>query len=603
MELNFLGYSLFKLNGNEMFTVPVIELLGLSSSADHVSLRSSKGNWDWLCSWKTTYGDIRTITGLVIDKDFTRDNSCTAMAYSNEHGVCIIGFSKVVNENDDRGFNIGIAVYDIDDNIIKTDSSSTRRNDRNYPIFVKLADKSDGYYVLGYRDSEDSGGDVIGIPFDGSIYKPYNNDIFVLTKITDITVQENSELNSDIDNPYDQGGTSSPDGGGGLYGDGEDSEDIMDLLPDGSIEADSSNCGLFSRYIMSPASLISLGAALYTEGLFPTLGKELMTFMYNSPVEAVISLMSYPFIIGQFFSSVSTDIKFGSVELPVSGQRITGTSAQINWGTVFLEEYWGNFLDYAPHTKIDLYLPWGTGFVSIDPHECLPGSLTVVTNFEIAKGTCVHNVFGNKGALIGTYSGVCGTQLPITALDTSGKALSLVTSAVTAAVSAGSTAIGNHAANTAAADFGRHHTIDWSGALSARGVPGAIGPEAYTRGLESAQAAASSPYNAAASRQAKIAASSAVAALRTPPHISRNGSFTGNGSGMSMQFPYVIVSRPEQNIPENYGYHYGYPSNIYASLGSLRGYTEVASVHLDGIVATEKELSEIDTLLKGGVIL
>ena len=44
-------------------------------------------------------------------------------------------------------------------------------------------------------------------------------------------------------------------------------------------------------------------------------------------------------------------------------------------------------------------------------------------------------------------------------------------------------------------------------------------------------------------------------------------------------------------------------SNITMSLGACSGITYVEQVHLEGITATSAEKAEIETLLKGGVIL
>lgn len=399
--------------------------------------------------------------------------------------------------------------------------------------------------------------------------------------------------------PYGPGGTSGPGGGDGTFGDG-DSEDIRGDVPNGSKESNSSSTGLFTRYAMSSSDLYVVGAALYTENILASIGKEIMSFLWNSPSDALISLISYPFDVSSLISTTSTSVKFGSLNLEaVSGARLNGTFAQIDWGSIQLEEFWGNFLDYAPHTKIELYLPWCTGFVSIDPHECLPGSISVVTNIEISKGTCVHNVFGNKGALIGTYSGTCGSQLPMTALDTSGKALALVTAAagalVAGAAAGGATSAGIAAANDVHA-WGPYQKQAISRGLEYRA--------AHLWAVDKAAEAAEAPYRAVKQRASQAALVSAAAAFRTPASVQRSGSFSGNGAGMGIQYPFIIISRPEQNVPENYGRFYGYPSNVYTSLGSIRGYTEVGSVHVNGLSgATLEEIEEVENLLHGGVIL
>ena len=394
-----------------------------------------------------------------------------------------------------------------------------------------------------------------------------------------------------IENPYDPGGVSKPDGGDGVFGADEETEDIEDLLPNGSAESDSSNSGLFTRYAMTSSMLRTLGAALYTDDLLAKIGKEIMSFLYNSPAEAIISLVSYPFSISSIMGTTSSNIKFGSLEIPVTGNRLNSTFAQIDWGYVELRPFWGNFLDYAPHTKIDLYLPWCTGSVQLDPHECYPGRISVKTNIELSKGTCVHSVFGNQGVLMGTYSGVVGSQLPITALDSSGKMLSLVT----AAASLGVSALAGGGAQSA----------EIRGANQAPppiSMAGNIAAQAAWRNEQAAIAAA--PYYKIQRTARGVALASSIAAFRTPQHIVRNNSFSGNGAGLGMQFPFIIISRPEQSVPENYSKYFGYPSNIYVhSLQTVGGYTEIGSIHLDGIPCTENEREEILELLKGGVIL
>ena len=390
--------------------------------------------------------------------------------------------------------------------------------------------------------------------------------------------------------PYEDGGFSGQGGGGGNFGEGDSADPVGDV-PNGSSELDVTDSGLFSMYACSEGDLFTLGAALYTEDILAAIGKEIMSFLWNSPIEGVIGLCSYPFSLPL---GAPKNLKFGALELPVQMTGVDKSFMQIDWGTISLNEYWGNFLDYGPHTKIDLYLPWGVGFVPIDPHECLPGTLSVVTNIELAKGTCVHIVSGNIGQ-IGTYSGVCGSMLPVTAIDTSGKLLAGVTSAVTTLVSAGAGAVAGQLGNEA----GR-----WK-AASIEGQSLGYAKEALQYGEKKAEMALAkaASYQAVSARYAKAALGSAVAAFRTPAQVQRNGGFSNSGAGLGIQNPFVIISRPEQNVPEDYGHYFGYPSNISEYLENLRGYTEVADIHLTGISATLNELNEIESLLKGGVVL
>lgn len=403
--------------------------------------------------------------------------------------------------------------------------------------------------------------------------------------------------------PYKPGGDSSFGGGGGNFGvvngTPESSDPISPSLPTtGSFEGSVANAGLFVHYAMNANMLEVVGDWLWATDLGLIIAKEFLSILYGSPIESAISLMSYPFNVTALPGVVSNqqELFWGAHGAGFNATAITNPYATIDWGTIQLNEFWGNFLDYAPHTKLELYLPWCTGFVSIDPNDCLPGTLRVVTNIELAKGTCLHNVIGNDGRVIATHAGTCGKQLPITALDTSGKALSLVSTATAGAITLGAGAAG---ALGAALDTGYTPATFKNLAAPSNVRYGLMkNPIDMSNVISSAGGAMSGM--AAATKKPAIAA--AAASFRNPIHVQRSGSFSGSSAGLGVQFPYLILSRPTQSVPAQYGHHYGYPSNIYTSLQSLRGYTEIGEIHLTGFVCTEEELMEIDSLLKGGVI-
>ena len=86
------------------------------------------------------------------------------------------------------------------------------------------------------------------------------------------------------------------------------------------------------------------------------------------------------------------------------------------------------------------------------------------------------------------------------------------------------------------------------------------------------------------------------------PSVEKSGSMSGTGGMLAVQTPYLILTRPRQALPRGQNSFMGYPAFITESLGSLSGYTEIESIHLNGIPATDAELDEIESLLKQGVI-
>jgi hypothetical protein len=106
---------------------------------------------------------------------------------------------------------------------------------------------------------------------------------------------------------------------------------------------------------------------------------------------------------------------------------------------------------------------------------------------------------------------------------------------------------------------------------------------------------------ATAPMEALNIASTAVNSMK--PNIEKSGSLSGTSGLMGIQTPYLIITRPKQAIPANQNKFIGYPAFLTDYLGNLSGYTEIEEIHLEGISATGAELSEIETILKGGVIL
>lgn len=92
-------------------------------------------------------------------------------------------------------------------------------------------------------------------------------------------------------------------------------------------------------------------------------------------------------------------------------------------------------------------------------------------------------------------------------------------------------------------------------------------------------------------------------ATRLHTNVDRSGSFTGNSGAMGSKIPYLIISRPQTAMADNFETLSGYPSNTYTPLSACSGYTQVRYVHVENLTATDAEKQEIERLLKEGVIL
>lgn len=394
-------------------------------------------------------------------------------------------------------------------------------------------------------------------------------------------------------------GVPSGTGGGGGTFPSDPGPSLVDRIPIGQTGNDIAQSGLFTMYLMNQQYMNLMGEILWEDNVAIQAIKEI----FGNPIDSVISTISYPFNLLNLVQYGAQNLYIGPWNTGLPFQALTKSSFQIDWGIISIPFAWGNFLDYSPHTKMELFLPWGPGYVTIDPNDVSPfsntagnfdvstftaGSIQVKTNVELGKGTCVHNVIGNNGRVIGSYSGIVGKQVPITALDTGGKALTTI-AAVSSIV--GGVAAGSLAAK-GAMDSGR-----LTGTPMKDPMRLFESASYWDTGMISGRASAQNLINTGHNLASRAINS-------TPITFPRAGTFSDGSSAMTVQTPFLIISRPVQSVPTQYGHYNGYPSNIhYPNFSNISGYTEISEIHLDNVTATADELQELDSILKGGILL
>lgn len=263
--------------------------------------------------------------------------------------------------------------------------------------------------------------------------------------------------------------------------------------------------------------------------------------IFADPMDAILGLSIVPVAVPNGGSSAVT---VGNISTGISMNKAAAQYVSVDCGTLNVNEYWGAYLDYDPYTKAEIYLPYiGTHPLAVD--DIMNKSVHVVYHIDILSGACCAYVKCG-GSVLYSFVGQCSCSIPIT---------------------------GNDWTNVV------------NGALS---IAASIGTMVATGGATAPMAAAT-------------IASTAVNSMK--PSVEKSGSMGGMGGMLGVQTPYLILTRPRQALPARQNTFMGYPSFITMSLGDCSGYTEIESVHLENIPATEQEISEIENLLKGGVIL
>lgn len=330
-----------------------------------------------------------------------------------------------------------------------------------------------------------------------------------------------------------------------------------------------------SRYALTRAEVNDLIRELNTPGFLDNIAK-----LFSSPIDNIISLYKFPFDV-----KAQTPEWQGDTDTFLIINIVTTTSAKgtflnplsmplLDIGTAQIPRYFNNFMDYAPYTKIELYLPY-IGFVTLDNDLVVGNTISIKYAVDLYTGKCTAFVLtgtDSNETVIMMRDGNIGMQIQVaggTGADISRSMLRMGVGAAAGAVSLGAGAVG-------------------AGAREATG--GKVGSVAGTVS-SAAGYMGSTTINAITAAQV---------------NVHKNGSTDANNGFYAPQNAYLIYTRPTVARPSSYNATIGRPSGKTKQLQQLTGFTVVEAVHVEGsgfATATGDELTEIERLLKSGVIL
>ena len=322
----------------------------------------------------------------------------------------------------------------------------------------------------------------------------------------------------------------------------------MPTTPDETISGALAH-GFLNFYSPSDSAIRAFGSALWTNA-FNTKWYDL-----DSVANLVLNAVSDPidFIVGLFMIPVTpakganSGIYLGGINCnTVTAPRIANQFKTINFGTISIEELYGNYLDYS-HSRLAIYLPY-VGTADIDIQEVSGGMVSLSYTIDCFTGACVANVhcvkytttpWGQtyKNETVHSFSGNVAIQLPISA--------------------------------------GSFDTM-MNGLVNIGLGLGANSPTTALKGVGDVLQGISGD-------------------------VTTRGSLSSNTGKLGYQTPYLMFTHPIEARPAYLGNVHGYSAGVGGKLSSFSGYVECSDAKLDGIPATDTELQMIESLLKGGV--
>lgn len=304
------------------------------------------------------------------------------------------------------------------------------------------------------------------------------------------------------------------------------------------------DAGLLHVYNPTSEQINEFGRWLWTTfsgDLLDTLAK-----LFNNPMDAVIGLHE---LYCTPSTGSSTTIKAGFLDSGVTSRLVSSRYTEINCGAITVPEYWGNYLDYAPYTKVYCYLPF-IGIVELNTDDIIGHGVQILYKVDSYNGSCIAMIITAKTpdseGTIYQFSGNCAVEVPIT----SGMKSALQSALIGAATCA-------------------------VGAMGAGLAGVAITDAAIVGG--------------------------AKRGLNSKNTVAHSGSFGSSYGAMGIKKPYIIVKRPMQKKVYGYNKEYGYPAHKMVTIGDCSGYLRAKEVEVKSSTATEEEKKRIEILLKEGV--
>lgn len=338
----------------------------------------------------------------------------------------------------------------------------------------------------------------------------------------------------------------SPSGGGGF--DGHSENDTFPPLP----SLGSTGSGFVQLYNPTTSELQALGGYLWSNDFLDNIAK-----IFQDPMDLIITLNVVPCAPPIFNTS---RVYIGSLDTHIDMQRISSEYVAVNCGRVTIPEYYGSALDYAPHTKISLLLPF-VGLVPLNADECSNSTLEVQYNISVFTGNAMCFVKVTKFDAQGTNA------------NGSVGAMSNVLYSYPCQIS--------NTIEISSKNYSQFYST----------VIGGIGKTAL------------SAVTTGGSKALGVGAQSAINTMASKPTIERSGGASGTAGILGERIPKVIIERPIQSYPSNFNQYEGLPSNITATVGSLRGFTKFEKIEMKGLKCSQNDIDEIETLLTEGIYI
>ena len=499
-----------------------------------------------------TPSKVPTFYGHLYEYDSTGNLNVTNNYYNNNEDPYIEMHS---GPNGPNWIAVGFMVHaknDINNWVISCGVSRTQTGyNMSYTAIPVIAHTSDDWYIPSL-------GSLCEFPYNslpnktqkglikgGKVTLQFQNE-FGTNKEKDSIIREILGVaeRHDPDNPYD---------GGDDKGDDDNSpgdyDHTSDPVPEPDLPSVSvTDSGLVTLFAPTESQLKSLANYLWSDAFSLDSFKK----MLNNPMDCILGLTIIPVNVPH---GGVREITVGNIVTTVSCDICPTQYVKVDCGTFTFDRHdmTNSYLDYSPYSKCYLYLPF-IGVQEINIDDFMQSTMHVVYHVDILTGAMFCYVMRDSNVMY-TYMGQCAENVPLSSSSYSNTIGSIMSAAASIV-----------------------------GVASAAATGGASAP-------------------AAAGLLAGATTSTANAVTSLKPSVAHSGSIGGGAGIMGVNYPYLIFNTPHVSIPSQQRHYTGYPSNQIVKLSALSGFNVIQAINLSVSGANDSEMNEIESILKGGVIL
>lgn len=315
--------------------------------------------------------------------------------------------------------------------------------------------------------------------------------------------------------------------------------------------------GFISRWCSNYGIFTNLETALANITLFNDIN-----YLFSNPSDAFVSFMAFPFDVETYCwqggVALQSNVRLGKHDLGFAETIIPTSNFYRNIGKLKIERKFNNFLDFAPYTKIELYVPY-CSIVTLDTNVVMGKEIRLFYSVDFGTGGCTcyiatyenENDVDEDGNVIMVVNGQVGFEIPLGSTNKNEQAKQMLANALSVAGGTIVSIVTENPSMLLATAFG---------------------------GIK----------NTLSAKQERI----------------QKGGAVGGYQALVSPTKAYLIRTTLKPLDVDYAHEKGLPLMETRNLSTLKGFTRVEDVHLDGFaIATSSELDEIENLLNVGVIL